>query len=43
MTVQALLFLDLPGAVLTAWIDGAVVAATTTAYVLVRGWSARRT
>jgi len=38
VTVQALLFLDLPYAVQTAWIDGAVVAATVAAWVLCRGW-----
>lgn len=38
VTVQALLVLDLPGAARTAWVDGALVAATFTAWVLCRGW-----
>jgi hypothetical protein len=38
VTVQALLFLDLPYAVMTAWIDGAVVIATVAAWFLCRGW-----
>ncbi|MGD9529734.1 hypothetical protein [Pseudonocardia sp.] len=38
VTVQALLVLDLPGAARTAWVDGVLVAATVTAWVLCRGW-----
>jgi hypothetical protein len=38
VTVQALLVLDLPGAAQTAWVDGVLVAATVTAWVLCRGW-----
>jgi hypothetical protein len=38
VTVHALVYLDLPGAVRTAWIDGAVVVATVVAFVLCRGW-----
>ncbi len=38
VTVQALLVLDLPGAGITAWVDGALAAATVTAWVLCRGW-----
>ena len=38
VTVQALLVLDLPGAAQTAWVDGALVAVTVTAWVLCRGW-----
>lgn len=38
VTVQALLFLHLPFAVMTAWIDGAVVVATVAAWVLCHGW-----
>jgi peptidoglycan/LPS O-acetylase OafA/YrhL len=38
VTVQALLVLDLPGAAQTAWVDGGLVAATVTAWVLCRGW-----
>ncbi len=37
VTVHALLVLDLPGAAQTAWVDGALVAATVTAWVLCRG------
>lgn len=40
VTVQALIVMDLPGSALTAAIDGAVVVATLTAYVLCRGWYA---
>ncbi|GAA3223922.1 hypothetical protein GCM10017691_11390 [Pseudonocardia petroleophila] len=36
--VHALYVLDLPGAAQTAWVDGALVAATVTAWVLCRGW-----
>jgi len=42
VTVQALALLDLPAAVQTAWVDGALVVATVAAYVLCRGWSAWR-
>ena len=38
VTVQAPLVLELPGAARTAWVDGALVAATVTAWVLCRGW-----
>jgi hypothetical protein len=38
VTVHALLVLDLPGAGQTAWVDGALAAATVTAWVLCRGW-----
>ncbi|MDR7276286.1 hypothetical protein [Catenuloplanes atrovinosus] len=42
VTVQALLFLHLPGAVLTAWIDGTVTAVTVAALILCRGWQSWR-
>jgi hypothetical protein len=38
VTIQTLLVLDLPGAARTACVDGALVAATVTAWVLCRGW-----
>jgi hypothetical protein len=38
VTMQALLVLDLPGAARTAWVDGVLVAATVSAWVLCRGW-----
>ena len=38
VTVHALTVLDLPGAAQTAWVDGALVAATVAAWVLCRGW-----
>lgn len=40
VTVQALIVMGLPGSAQTAVIDGAVVVATLTAYVLCRGWYA---
>lgn len=38
VTVHAIAYIDLPYAVRTAWIDGAVVVATAVAFVLCRGW-----
>lgn len=37
VTAQALLVIDLPGAAQTAWVDGALLVATLTAWVLCRG------
>lgn len=42
VTVHALAFLDLPGAVRTALVDGAVVTATVLAWVLCHGWQTWR-
>jgi hypothetical protein len=42
VTVQALVVIDAPGAVTTAWIDGVVSAATLAAYFLCHGWLAWR-
>jgi hypothetical protein len=42
VTVQALIVMGLPGTTQTAIIDGALVIATLTAYVLCRGWYAWR-